>query len=107
VTKDPRQYQGTLPGSYRTDANGEYGIMAVQLAEGDWLATTREFKAFGKSESEALARLARFMREAAESIAVLAEKRAALAPVHPTDPPHCTTCSEYGCTKHKEAVSTD
>jgi hypothetical protein len=102
--KDPRQYQGTSPNGYRTDANDDYAIMTVRLAEGDWLATTREFKAFGATESSALEKLARFMREAAESIAQLAEKRAALAPVHPTDPPHCGTCGEYGCAKHREAT---
>lgn len=101
--KDPRWYQGTIPGSYRTDANDDYAILTVQLREGDWLATTREFKAFGTTEPEALEKLARFMREAAESIVKLAEKRRALVPVHPTDPPHCKKCGEYGCTQHKEA----
>lgn len=62
----------TLPGSYRTDANGDYGIMAVQLAEGDWLATTREFRAFGETQADAVAKLGQCMREAAESILKLA-----------------------------------
>lgn len=103
MKKDPRQYQGTLPNQYRTEANGDYGICTVQLREGDWLATTREFKAFGKTEYEALAKLARFMLEAADSIDTLALKVNREALKHPTDPPHCRTCGEYGCAKHQEA----
>lgn len=89
------------PHQYRTDANGDYGIVTVELKDGDWMATTREFKAFGETEPEALSELARLMREAADSITKLAEKCAAVAVQHATNPPHCATCGEYGCAKHR------
>lgn len=100
-----KRYQGTSPFGYRTDANGDYTIMTVQLAKGDWVATTREFKAFAATEGAAVRKLGQFMVEAGDSIRKLAGpiEDAASSIKHPTDPPHCRTCGEYGCTKHKEA----
>ena len=94
----------TIPNQYRTSENGDYGIVTCQLREGDWIATTREFKAFGKTEADAIAKLGRFLQEAGESIIKLAHKMMRETLKHPTDPPHCSTCGDYGCTKHKEAV---
>lgn len=140
----------TSPNQYRTAANGEYGICTCQLHAGDWIATTHEFRAFGKTEPEALAKLGCYMKEAGDSIVKLAnilkeaddsivraankrqgnttrccdapvemiglidqarcatclrinpEMQQAQTPKHPTDPPHCRTCGEYGCTKHNK-----
>lgn len=69
-----KRYQGTLPSGYRTKANGDYAIMTVQLHKGDWIATTREFKAFGATEADAIAQLGRYLQEAGESILKLAHK---------------------------------
>lgn len=61
--------------TYKTFENADYDIVTTQLGPREFMATTREFKAFGKTEPAALNTLAEMLRATAGSIGMLAIQR--------------------------------